>query len=261
MRRMACVLALIIAASMFPAVAQTRADGDGLVAAAGPATAEEWQHLLAPYVWGAAISGTTTVGGVDADTSLSFGDILDDLEVGFMGVYRASRGRHTITIDTVYIGLGYTDRLPANALKVETDLDQVIVEADAGYAMNESLSILGGLRYVELETAVHVRSPLGPVFATHREQNWMDPVIGVEYSRRLRQPWSLILRGDVGGLGVGSDFAWQGLAVLQWQSSPHFGIGLAYRYLDMDYRDGDGARAFKYDMAISGPAAGLVITF
>jgi opacity protein-like surface antigen len=242
-------------------VAQVLAASVGSLAAAAPATADEWQHLLAPYVWGASISGTTTVGGVTTDTSLSFGDILDDLEVGFMGVYRASRGRHTVTIDTVYIGLGFTDRVPDTALKVETDLDQVILEADAGYALNESFSILGGLRYVELDTTVHVSSPLGPVFATHEEQHWVDPVIGIEYSRPLRQPWSLILRGDVGGFGVGSDFAWQGLAVLQWLPSPRFGIGLAYRYLDMDYLDGNGARAFKYDMAISGPAAGLVLRF
>ena len=242
-------------------IARVWAVSVALLTAAGPATAEEWQHLIAPYVWGAAISGTTTVGGVDADTSLSFGDVLDDLEVGFMGVYRASRGRQTFTFDTVYIGLGYTDRVPDTALRVETDVAQVVLEADAGYPLNDSVSILGGLRYVELETTVGVVSPLGPVFATHEEQHWVDPVIGVEYSQSLRQPWSLILRGDVGGFGLGSDFAWQGLAVLQWQSSAHFGIGLAYRYVDMDYQDGNGARAFKYDMAISGPAAGLVFTF
>ena len=242
-------------------IAHVLAASLALLAVTGPATADEWQQLLAPYVWGAAISGTTSVGGVGSDTSLSFGDLMDDLEVGFMGVYRASRGRHTITFDAVYIGLGYTDHVPANALKVETDLDQVVLEADAGYGLNESFSILGGLRYVELDTAVHVGSPLGPVFATHEEQHWIDPVVGIEYWRPLRQPWSLILRGDVGGFGVGSDFAWQGLAVVQWQASPRFGLGFAYHHLDMDYRDGKGAHAFEYDMAISGPAVGMVFTF
>ena len=232
-----------------------------LLAVSRPAAAEEWQQLLAPYVWGAAISGSTVVGGVGSDTSLSFGGLMDDLEAGFMGVYRASRGRHTFTFDAVYIGLGYTDHIPTNALKVETDLDQVILEADSGFALNERISILGGLRYVELETAAHVSSPLGPMFATHEEQHWIDPVIGIEYSRPLRQPWSVILRGDIGGFGLGSDFAWQGLAVVQWQSSPRFGLGLAYRHLDMDYREGKGAHAFEYDMAISGPAVGVVFTF
>jgi len=232
-----------------------------LLAISRAAAAEEWQQLIAPYVWGAAISGTTRVSGVSSDTSLSFGDLMDDLEVGFMGVYRASRGRHTITFDTVYIGLGYTDHIPTNALKVETDLDQAVLEADAGYALNESFWILGGLRYVELDTTVQVSSPLGPLFATREEQHWIDPVVGIEYSRPLRKPWWLILRGDVGGFGVGSDFAWQGLAVVQWQASPRFGLGFAYRHLDIDYRDGKGAHAFAYDMAISGPAVGMVFTF
>jgi hypothetical protein len=32
----------------------------------------------------------------------------------------------------------------------------------------------------------------------------------------------------------------------------------AYRYMSMDYDDGD---AFRYDMAMSGPALGVVFTF
>ncbi len=69
------------------------------------------------------------------------------------------------------------------------------------------------------------------------------------------------LRGDIGGFGVGSDFAWQAIATLRWQFSPRTGVGLAYRHLDMDYEDGKGANRFLYDVATSGPALGVVFTF
>ena len=55
------------------------------------ANASEWQHEIAPYVWGSAMDGTVGVGDVTAESNLSFGDILDNLEFGFMGTYRASR--------------------------------------------------------------------------------------------------------------------------------------------------------------------------
>jgi hypothetical protein len=38
-------------------------------------------------------------------------------------------------------------------------------------------------------------------------------------------------------------------------------LAIAYRYLDMDYEDGKGSRYFKYDVATSGPAMGVVFTF
>ena len=232
-----------------------------LWAIASPASAAEWSHDFAPYVWGAAMSGTTGVGGVMAETSLSFEDILGDLEFGFMGVYRATRDRCSVTVDVIYMGLGYTERGPGGLLTTETDMDQIGLEAGVGYALSERFSIVGGLRYVELDTEVDVSSPLGSVLSVREEQHWIDPVIGAEYSMPLADHWSLLLRGDVGGFGVGSNFAWQGLAILRWQLSPRFGAALAYRYLDMDYEDGRGDDSFKYDMAMLGPALGLVFTF
>jgi hypothetical protein len=51
------------------------------------------------------------------------------------------------------------------------------------------------------------------------------------------------------------------MATLRWQFSPRTALGIAYRYLDMDYEDGTGSNRFKYDMATSGPAMGVIFTF
>jgi hypothetical protein len=50
-------------------------------------------------------------------------------------------------------------------------------------------------------------------------------------------------------------------ATLRWQFSPRTALAIAYRYLDMDYEDGEGSNYFKYDVATSGPAMGVVFTF
>jgi len=232
-----------------------------LCAATSLANAAEWKHEIAPYLWGSAMEGTAGIGSITADAELSFSDILDNLEFGFMGTYRASKDRYSFTFDAIYMGLGATEKGPNGNLKADIDMDQVGLEADFGYALGERFTILGGLRYVDLDTQVKVSGPLGNVLSAREQQSWVDPVIGAQYSWPFADQWSLTLRGDIGGFGIGSDFAWQGMATLRWQFSPRTGVAIGYRHLDMDYEDGTGADYFLYDMAISGPAMGIVFTF
>jgi opacity protein-like surface antigen len=232
-----------------------------LASASTPAAAAEWKHELAPYVWGSAMEGTIGIGPIAGEAEMSFSDILDDLEFGFMGTYRASRDRYSITVDAIYMGLGATEKGPGGALKADIDVDQVGLEADFGYAVGDRVTLFGGLRYVSLDADLRVTGPLGNELTASEEQDWVDPVIGAIYSWPFADEWTLNLRGDIGGFGVGSDFAWQGMATLRWQFSPRTSLGIAYRYLDMDYEDGKGSDYFKYDMAMSGPAMGVIFTF
>jgi hypothetical protein len=232
-----------------------------LASVATPAAAAEWKHEIAPYLWGSAMEGTVGIGDISAEAEMSFSDILDDLEFGFMGSYRASRDRYSITVDAIYMGLGVTERGPGGALKADIDLDQVGLEADFGYAVAERFTLFGGLRYVSLDADLRVTGPLGNELSASEGQDWVDPVIGAIYSWPLAEAWTLNLRGDIGGFGIGSDFAWQGMATLRWQFSPRSALGIAYRHLDMDYEDGRGQDYFKYDMATSGPAMGVIFTF
>lgn len=240
--------------------------GTGLLVAmalAAPATqAEEWKHELAPYVWGAAMDGRTGIGSLTADVDLSFGDILEDLEMGFMGAYRASKGRYSIIVDTIYMGLGATGTGPNGLVKADVDIDQGAVEVDLGYALSDQFTLLVGVRYNDLSTQIRTVGPLGNVLlAAKTDESWIDPVIGAQLSIPFSETWSMTLRGDVGGLDVGSFFAWQGLASLRWQATPRFGVIASYRHIDMDYTSDDGPGAFVYDMAMSGPALGMVFTF
>lgn len=231
-----------------------------LVAVASPASAAEWKHEIAPYLWGSGMNGATALGPVTADVDMSFGDILENLEMGFMGVYRASRDRLSVTVDGVYMGLGGSGRGPAGYVKADVDMDQTALEVDVGYEVLERLTVFGGLRYTDLSVAVDTTGPLGEQ-SSDTSESWVDPVIGASYAIPFAEDWSLALRGDIGGFGVGSDFAWQGIATLRWQVAERVGVVAAYRYVDMDYESGKGSDYFKYDMAISGPALGAVFTF
>jgi hypothetical protein len=229
--------------------------------AAAPSQADGWTHELAPYVWGAGMDGTVGIRDVTADVDQSFGDILDNLEFGFMGMYRASKDRFSITVDGVYMGLGATERGPGGLVKADIDMDQAALEVDVGYEVVDRFVVFGGLRYNDLEAKVQTTGALDVVREADGRENWIDPVIGAHYTIPFNDTWSASLRGDIGGFGVGSDFAWQGIATLRWQATPGFGVLAAYRYMAMDYDNGSGNDYFKYDMAMSGPALGVVFTF
>jgi hypothetical protein len=229
---------------------------------AGPAVhAEEWKHEFAPYLWATGMDGTAGVGPVEASVDVGFSDILDSLEMGFLGTYRATKGPLSLTFDAVYMGLGESVQGPGGLLTADIDMDQTALEGTVGWALTEQFVVFGGLRYIDLSVDVQARTPQGDLRSAGGDESWVDPIIGARYTIPFNDQWSLALRGDVGGFGVGSDFAWQAVTAVRWQASPRFGVLAAYRYVDMDYEDGSGLGYFKYDMSISGPALGVVFTF
>ena len=72
---------------------------------------------------------------------------------------------------------------------------------------------------------------------------------------------SFVARADVGGFGVGSDFAWQAVARIDWKFSEKVSATFGYRALDADYEDGEGSSRFLYDVLTTGPVAGMTFSF
>ena len=128
-------------------------------------------------------------------------------------------------------------------MKADVDVDQLVLEGDFGYALTERLHGFVGLRYVDLETSVKLTLPGGGRRSARDTADWIDPVIGLHYDWPISTQWSASLRGDIGGCGIGSDFAWQGVGTLRWQVKPGF-----------------GADFFEYDMSMQGPLLGAVFT-
>jgi hypothetical protein len=225
-----------------------------------PLQADEWKHEFAPYIWGAAMEGQSGIGPVTVDIDMSFSDIVDNLETGFQGMYRATKDQWSVSVDLVYMGLGATGNGPQGYVRGDLDMDQIALEVDGGYEVMERLVVFGGLRYNDVSIELDASGPSESISAD-KDESWIDPVIGAHYTVPFSDKWSMTLRGDIGGFGVGSDFAWQGVASVRWQPKERLGVLAAYRYFDMDYEDGSGLDRFVYDMSTSGPGLGVVFTF
>jgi hypothetical protein len=218
-----------------------------------PAQAQdEWDYKSIMYLWTAGIDGTTGARGRTIEVDQSFGDVLSNLEFGFMGAFRAHKGKWAITGDLMYTGLGANTDRP----KTEIDIDQWIIGGDIGYEVAENVEVLGGARIVSTQNKLQFQGP--NQFEVEADKTWVDPLVGVRFTPRLSEKWQLWTRFDIGGFGVGSDLAWQINANAIWQLSDRTGFSFGYRVIDMDYDDGEG---FVFDITTHGPVAGMILSF
>jgi hypothetical protein len=235
--RAAAKAAVLVAASL--AAATTRAQDEG------------WDIDVSVFMLAAGMDGTIGVAGRDADIDVSFGDIVDSLEMGAMGALRAARGRWAFTTEVIYMGLGGSSGAFA------ADVDQWNVEPSASFRVSERFETIVGARYTNIST--EIRGPLG--IHPSGTVDWWDPIIGARLTLPMGKAWTFNLRGDVGGFGVGSDFAWQAFPWLSWQFSERGSLQAGYRAISTDYDEGSGLSEFRYDVVTQGPQLGVTYRF
>jgi hypothetical protein len=211
-----------------------------------------WKHNLTLYFVGAGMTGEVGARGVTTELDLSFGDILENLQFGFMGAYRVQREAWSLGADVIYMGLGVSGERGG----AEVDVDQWVVEITGGYELRPFATLLVGGRYNSFANRLFVSASENEFKGS---QDWLDPLVGARLSWKLGADWGAHLRGDVGGFGLGSEFAWQVFPMLEWRASDRLSATIGYRFLGMDYENEDDG--FLYDMVISGPGLGLTAHF
>lgn len=216
---------------------------------------DEWERTMLLYMLAAGIDGESQVGSTATDIDQSFSDLVENLHMGAMGSFRASKGDWAHTVDAIYIDLRGDATLPSGGRMV-AELGQLIASYDLGYKLGEHFEVLGGVRFNSIDADVAVSTPSGTRQGSDKKE-WVDPYIGATSRFTLTDALVLAVRADVGGFDVGSKLAWQAVVRLDWQLGETFFVSGGYRILDMDYEDGSGADYFKYDIAMSGPGLGV----
>ena len=80
--------------------------------------------------------------------------------------------------------------------------------------------------------------------------------------QELNLDWSVILRGDIGGFGISSDFSWNVQGGVIYAVSDWLSVVGQYRALDVDFQNEEAGLDFlSYDTTTHGPIAGLVFRF
>jgi hypothetical protein len=224
-----------------------------------------WEFSATGYAWFSGLSGDIGVFPAlqPIDVDLSFGDVLDHLDFAGMAFLHARKGRFVGLADIEYIDLGATREILIRDREfAEGDLDTstFTATAAAGYRVVDRgplfLDLVAGIRITALETRVELRGPARTV-ADDSSLSWVDPLIGAQFRAPLGEHWAVVLYGDIGGFGVGSDLSWQLLGTVQYQVGRNIWLSGGWRQYAVDY-DKDG---FVYDVTMGGPIAGVTFDF
>lgn len=118
--------------------------------------------------------------------------------------------------------------------------------------------VIAGARVWHLE---YTMDQIGGPSLVDQQETWVDPVIGGRMVLDLPQGFGLEVRGDVGGFGVGSDFAWNIEVAFSATLAENIAAEIGFRHLQTNYESGSGADLFEWDVAAAGLYGSLVIRF
>jgi hypothetical protein len=223
---------------------------------------DTWHFQLAPYAWLAGQKGTvaTLPPLPPADIDIDFyDDILGNINGALFLVGEARKGRYGVVMDIAYSDIEIEDPTPGSFFTLLDSRTQLWMVSVAGlYRLVEEqgafLDLIGGARYWSVDSTLTLTEGLLPSRSISNEENWFDPIIGLKGLSALGHS-RFFISGFlvIGGFGAGSDFMWDANVNLGYQWTETFSTTLGYRYLDVDYDDGD----FLYDVSQDGLTLGL----
>ena len=230
-------------------------------------------------------------------------EIIDHLDWStlpmWMSYAEARRGPLSLFNDIVYAQLsgagGFTRSVSGRratatfGAHVKADYQLAIVEAGSTYEIwshgsqgssgSTAFDVLAGARYwhqdvdvsADLTGTVAFSGPLGITISGNRaiassgSVDWVDPFIGARVRHQLAPGQEIVLRGDVGGFGAGSQFTWEAIATYNWLLGVTHGIPVdgyvGFRALSADFSQGSGTSKFEFDNVIYGPVIGATMRF
>jgi hypothetical protein len=232
-----------------------------MVVAAEP-SADDWQQSLVLYLWLPTLDGQLKY-PLDEGTSASLdaSEILDALDMTFMGAYEARKDKWSFIGDVIYLNLGDDkNRDTLGYSNVDLKLKGWQIGLYGGYNLlqndKSSLDLTAGIRYLGIETEAKLSSdqlPL-PDLNLSRDADLWDGVIGLRGRFNINDNWYVPYYGDIGA--GDSNMTWQVMGGIGYQADWGDTL-LIYRYLEWDQDDDE----LLQDLSFGGPALAVKFNF
>jgi hypothetical protein len=221
--------------------------------------AESLQWSITPYLWASQTKVDLEFRGdpVGGDT-ISFNDLLDQLDTAFMIHAEAGRGNWSAFADLTYLETSDTRDRPV----LEVAVDSEVTVLDAGMAwwpggVGSSLSVIGGMRYSGFDDRYRVNLEGNPVTTLRNTNDYYDALLGVRYRFDLGERWALMTHADY-SMGD-SEGTWLIRANLAWTVGKRRmnRLVLGYQFKEAEFESGD----VRTDYSYHGPMAGFNFRF
>jgi len=240
----------------------------GLLLLAHQANAQDWSYEFEVYALASSIEGDAGMGratGVEVDVDMS--DILEVLDIGAMAHFEAHNSNGWgVALDYGFMDLKADMSGPRGGI-VDVGVRQGVLEALLVRRVSSGdghFDYLAGFRWWDNDIDVDIDPAVLPGTATADiEEDWFDIVIGVRWTNPVNDKWDFKLRGDVGGLGVESDFTSSIATGFHYQMTESSTLDLQYKATWVDYESGSSGEPgyFKYDTVTHGPLIGVIFSF
>jgi len=226
-------------------------------------SSEEWSFTVMPYIWGTSLKGTTaplpSLPAVEVDAS--FGDIIKEVNLGYMGSAELRKGKFGIISDVIWIDLSAEASGPLPPVFssfIELDYTSLIASLLGAYRVLEQergwLDLVVGVRGWYIDTSVDV-GPGGILLSKGHTEGWADAMGGIRARINLGKGFhaqALILGG-----GGGSKSAVDLIGRIGYTFTEHISAFAGYRFLKVDYKN----KGFVWDVEYQGPLVGGTYKF
>jgi hypothetical protein len=238
-----------------------------------PVHAQENWTEIGIYAHMLGIEGDATVGNVTSDVDVSFSDILDNLDFGFMGFVEHRRGKWSFIGDVAHLDVSADktrSRTSVTSLTLDVEYKQTLVEAFIGYRVFEQnqgeaqfgIDLLVGARYNEVAFELDVQaSLLGLTTSRSRnpEEDWVDGVIAARVQYGHDNGWGVSALADIGD---GSDSSsYQLLGIVSYRFKNNIRVFGGYRLYHLEFTGDSEGRRFDLDLDYTGPVIGVAYRF
>jgi hypothetical protein len=238
------------------------------LAEGGAIDQNEWQLFTQFNLWTPDITTETTTG---TEIKIGIDDIIENLDLVYMGTLGASEGKWTFLTDVIHLNIeqsnNYTliDSPLASLDLTNLEMTAWIVTPMVSYNLVDNdrltLDFLAGARYLhlKLETDTRERTLLSTM--ENSDSNSGDAwngIVGVRGNVYLPGKWYVPYFFDV---GTGdTDLTWQAFTAIAYRFD-RVGLSLGYRHLEWDFDEGDAGGDLIDKLYVSGPMIGIKYWF
>ena len=218
---------------------------------------DEWKLNGGLYLWASDIDIEDSNG--DSST-ISFSEIVDNLDLVFMGHLGGQKGKLGFMIDAIYLDMSETERdhVAPGIIHDKTEIQSTIITPIMTYRVVEdnqfNLDVLGGMRYLYMDVNLkfNVLDDLGDDGSVY------NGVVGFRGNAQLNKNWSLPFYYDIGK--GDSELTYQAFAGARY-SFPSFDLSAGYRYMKFKFDDDDDFGGVLNNLVIKGPMVGAKYWF
>jgi len=244
----------ILHASAAAALTFITTPGPALLAQSTP-TPSAWQVVVTPSWMAPVMRGRLIIKGYESESHAGAGDAFSPLQTGAGLGVEVRRGDWGFTLDGLYTNVSQ----PAERTDDRIRASQLLLTAVAAKRAATWLEFRFGARLNA--TRGTITGTLASGGGVEDKRVWLDPVIGAGLVIPGTGHWDIGLSGNVGGFGLGSDFAWQVYPRIGFRFSHGFQAHLGYRAVGFEFEVDQTRDRYGWHLRTFGPVLGARLTF